>query len=143
MTPFEAASLFVSFAETAQTAFANFMAIVTAMLAGSWFFAHRLTRAMAGAMVFIFSIACLGFGNELFSLYSDLARLGGHLHEIGQAPEAGLAWLGPVRGPANGMAPIPFVVLGLCVASYLAAIWFFFHARKTRGGGKPWEVLED
>lgn len=132
MTPYEAASLFVAFAEAAQTGFANYIAILSGMLAASWFFAHRLTRLMATILIFIFTVAAAGFGNEVFSIYSDLVRLGTYLHGIGQAPDAGLGWLGPVRGPAGSMAPIPYVVLSLCVMGYVAALWFFFHVRKIR-----------
>lgn len=133
MSDFEMASLFVLFADTAQAAFANVMALVTGMVALSWFVAHKLTRGMAAAVVLIFTIASIGFGNELFSLYSDFARLGAELHARGQIEGSSLGWLGPVRADTPySLAPVPWVVLAMLLLSYAGAIWFFIHARDRK-----------
>jgi hypothetical protein len=130
MSDYEMASLFVMFSDTAQSAFANVMALITGMVALSWFVAHKLTRSMAVAVVLIFTIACFGFGNELFSLYSDFARLGAELHARGQIEGSSLGWLGPVRvGSPHSLAPVPWIVLTMLLLSYAGAIWFFIHAR--------------
>lgn len=131
MSDYEMATLFIQIAEASQAGFANFMAIITGMLAISWFVAHKLPRGLAAILVLIFTLAAVGFGNELFSLNSDLARLGSALQERGAAGAPDLMWLGPARaGTANPIGFIPVVVLTMMVLAYAGTIWFFLHARK-------------
>ncbi|MHA6289458.1 hypothetical protein [Maricaulis sp. CAU 1757] len=133
MSEYEAAALFVMFAEAAQTAFANYLAIMSAMVAISWFFAHKLNRAQSAIVLTIFSLFAGGFINELVSVYSDFARLGAHLHAMGQIEASQLGWLGPVRADRpDSMAMIPRAVLVMTVMCYLAAVWFFFLVRRQK-----------
>lgn len=130
MTDYEMAALFIQIAEASQAGFANFMALVTGMLAISWFVGHRLPRGLAIVLILIFSIAIIGFGNEIYSLNSDLARLGAQLQARGAAGAEDLMWLGPARATGeNPIGFVPNVVLFMMVSAYVATLWFFFHAR--------------
>jgi hypothetical protein len=131
MSDYQMAALFFQIAEAAQAGFANFMALITAMVVVSWFVGSRLSRGMAIAVLVIYTVACFGFGNEIFSLYGDLARLGSALHARGAEGAIDLGWLGPVRaGSADAMAFIPYTVLAMMLAAYIATFWFFLHARR-------------
>ena len=129
MTDYELASLFFTIMEAAQATFANFLAIISGMIAVSYFFAHKLDRTLSALVLVIFSLFSLGFINELFAAYADFARLGAQISAQGQLPETGLSWMGPVISGAGGLAPVPWIILTMTTASYLATIWFFFHAR--------------
>lgn len=130
MTDYEYASLFFSIMDAAQATFANFLAIVSGMIAVSYFFAQKLDRTLSGLLLLIYSLFALGFINELFSAYSDFARLGAVLAERGQVPGSGLGWMGPVIAGPGGLAAVPWIILAMTLASYVATLWFFFHARK-------------
>jgi len=129
MTDYEYASLFFAILDAAQATFANYLAIVSGMIAVSYFFAHKLDRTLSALLLLIYSLFALGFINELFSAYSDFARLGAVLAERGALPGSGLGWMGPVIAGPGGLAAIPFVILAMTLASYVATLWFFFHAK--------------
>jgi len=119
MSDYELASLFFIIMEAAQSTFANFLAIISGMIAVSYFFAHKLDRTLSALLLVIFSLFALGFINEIFAAYSDFARLGAQIDAQGQLPDTGLGWMGPVT----------WIILVMTISSYLATIWFFFHAR--------------
>lgn len=129
MSDYELASLFFTIMEAAQATFANFLAIISGMIAVSYFFAHKLDRTLSALLLVIFSLFSLGFINEIFAAYSDFARLGAQISAQGQLPDTGLGWMGPVINGAGGLAPVPWIILSMTIASYLATVWFFFHAR--------------
>tara|TARA_R110002072_G_scaffold150048_2_gene298123 strand:+ start:43 stop:447 length:405 start_codon:yes stop_codon:yes gene_type:complete len=130
MSDYEYASLFFTIMEAAQATFANFLAIVSGMIAVSYFFAHKLDRTLSSLLLLIFSLFALGFINELFAAYSDFARLAAVIGERGGMAESALGWMGPVVNGAGGIAAVPWIILSMTLASYVATIWFFFHARK-------------
>ncbi len=72
MSDYELASLFFTIMEAAQATFANFLAIISGMIAVSYFFAHKLDRTLSALLLVIFSLFSLGFINEIFAAYSDL-----------------------------------------------------------------------
>jgi len=129
MSDYELASLFFTVMEAAQATFANFLAIISGMIAVSYFFAHKLDRTLSGLLLTIYSLFSLGFINELFAAYSDFARLGAEISVHGQLPDTGLGWMGPVIAGADGLAAVPWIILTMTAASYFATLWFFFHAR--------------
>jgi len=129
MTDYELASLFFTIMDAAQATFANFLAIISGMIAVSYFFAHKLDRTLSTLLLVIFSLFSLGFINELFAAYSDFARLGAEISAQGQLPDTSLGWMGPVMGEPEGLSAVPWIILTMTGASYLATIWFFFHAR--------------
>jgi hypothetical protein len=132
MSDYELASLFFTVMEAAQVTFANFLAIISGMIAVSYFFAHKLDRTLSALLLVIFSLFALGFINELFAAYSDFARLGAAISAQGQLPDSGLGWMGPVIAGAGGLAPVPWIILAMTMASYFATLWFFFHARNMK-----------
>ena len=56
MTDYEYADLFASFLTAQNAVFANYMAVVTGMLAASWLIAPKLGRFTAGIFLFIYSL---------------------------------------------------------------------------------------
>lgn len=129
MSEYELASLFFTVMEAAQVTFSNFLAIISGMIAVSYFFAHKLDRTLSALLLIIFSLFALGFINELFAAYSDFARLGAEISAQGQLPDTGLGWMGPVIAGPGGLVAVPWIILTMTAASYLATLWFFFHAR--------------
>ena len=134
MTEYEYGSLFVAFLEASNVVFANYMAIIFAMLTASYFLAARLTRAMTAIFLVLYSLWTLNMIMGVYGTFSDFARLGLAIHELGLEPAAALGWIGPIaQGDGIGyMRILPDIMLWMTLFAYLASILFFFVVRVQR-----------
>jgi len=132
MTDFEKGILFVEFLNTANFVFSNYLAVVFAMVAASFFLAHRMTRSVAALFLIMYTIGALMTGSGMVFAFTDFANLGVYIHET--APEGGgdLRWLGPTGPGGAGMGNMPILVTIMAIAAYLASLAFFFLARHQR-----------
>lgn len=132
MTDFEKGILFVEFLNTANFVFSNYLAVVFAMVAASFFLAHRMTRSVAALFLIMYTIGALMTGSGMVFAFTDFANLGVYIHET--APEGGgdLRWLGPTGPGGSGMGNMPTLVTIMAITAYLASLVFFFLARHQR-----------
>lgn len=132
MTDFEKGILFVEFLNTANFVFSNYLAVVFAMVAASFFLAHRMTRSVATLFLIMYTIGALMTGSGMVFAFTDFANLGVYIHET--APEGGgdLRWLRPTGPGGAGMGNMPILVTIMAIAAYLASLAFFFLARHQR-----------
>jgi hypothetical protein len=68
---------------------------------------------------------------EIFSLYSDLIRLGWKMVVQFGADGSALSWLGMASSNASGPQwAIPVVITIACGSAYLGSLFFLFQIRK-------------
>ncbi len=136
MTDYEKATLFFQIVETAHSAMANYLTVLFAVVAVSYFVADRLDRVASTLLLIVFSFFCFGMIREIFFLYSDMARLG---HEIAQVPGDVYDWLGIAQFSVDSPQwVIPYSSLVMSLAAYLASLLFFYRVR--RGGQSTTET---
>lgn len=131
MTEFEHVILFTEFAQAASAVMANYMTLVFAMVVTSYMAAHRLDRFMTVIALLLYSLFALGFCNEIFQIYSDLARLGIQIAAAGDTPDTSLGWFGPVATSPDFLYVMPKIIGTMIVMAYIGSILFFFRARKA------------
>lgn len=130
MTDFEYSVLFVSFLEAANVVFANYMALVFAMLTASFFLARRMTWPMIIVLLFIYTLTSLNMGMGVYAAFADFSGIGMKVREAGQLPGSDLGWLGPViAADARFLEHLEIAMAVMLVAGYLASIAFFFIVR--------------
>ena len=132
MTDYEKAILFAEFLNTANFVFSNYMALVFAMLAASFFLAHRMKRWIAVLFLILYTIAALMAGSGVIFAFSDFANLGFYIHETALPGGGDLRWLGPSGPGGAGMKSMPYFIILMVLAAYIGSIAFFFVARKNR-----------
>ena len=136
MTEFEYATLFFQIIETANSVTANFLTVVFAVIAVSYFVADKLDRTASILLLFVYSLYCFGIIREIFFLYSDMARLGS---EMAQLTGESLSWLGMTQAATEGpQLVIPYSALAMTLLAYLGSLLFFYRVR--RGAGKSTET---
>ena len=136
MTEYEKATLFYQVVETAHAAMANYLTVLFAVVAVSYFVADRLDRTASVLLLVVYSFFCFGMIREIFFLYSDMARLG---HEMAQVPGDVYAWLGIAQSSVDSPAwVIPYGSMVMSLAAYLASLLFFYRIR--RGGRAAMET---
>ena len=132
MTEFEQATLFYQIVETAHSAMANYLTVVFAVVAVSYFVADRLDRSASALLLVVYSVFCFGMIREIFFLYSDMARLG---YVMSGVPGDSFGWLGIAQSSADGPAwIIPYSSMVMSVAAYLGTLLFFYRVRRS---GRP------
>ncbi|MEM1173691.1 MAG: hypothetical protein AAGI27_02670 [Pseudomonadota bacterium] len=128
MSEFEKATLFFQIIETAHSAMANYLTVVFAVVAVSYFVADRLDRLAAFLLIVVYSFFCFGMIREIFFLYSDMARLG---HEMAQVSGDVYRWLGIALSSKDAPAwVIPYSSAVMSMAAYLASLLFFYRVRR-------------
>jgi len=133
MTSYEWADLFFTANQSANMAMANFMAVIFAMLAAGYFVAHKLDRISTILLVALFTVFVAGMGNEVFSLYSDMGRIGAELARAGADPASDLTWFGPAGTDGAFLEHVVAKVVGvICILAYTGTVWFFFRRRAVR-----------
>lgn len=132
MTDYEKASLFVDFLNTSNMVFSNYMAVVFAMLAASWFLAHRMSRMVAILFLVLYSLGALMSGSGVIAAFTDFANLGVFIHETAQNDAGELQWLAPARPGGAGMGTLPVFVSIMVLSTYAGSIVFFFLVRKKK-----------
>lgn len=137
MTDYEKASLFVDYLNTSNMVFSNYMAVVFAMLAASWFLAHRMSRVVAILYLVLYSIGALMSGFGVFAAFTDFANLGVFIHQTAQTDGGELRWLVPAGPSGAGMGALPVFVAIMVLATYAGSVVFFFLVRR-----KKLELLE-
>ena len=132
MSDFEMATLFFQINQSAQSALANYIAVIFAMLAAGYFAAHRLDKISSSLLLLLFSVFCLGMANEVYGLYNDMGHLAGNMAEAGMDPASSLGWHGAVRGGGDFLKHVVPKVIGfICLLSYVSTIVFFQMRRKS------------
>ncbi len=127
MEPFELATLFYQIVETAHSAMANYLTVLLAVVAVSYFVAGRLDRTASLLLLAVYSFFCFGMIREIFFLYSDMARIG---HEMALAGGDSLRWLGMTQSATEGpQLVIPYSALVMCLLAYLGSMVFFYRVR--------------
>jgi len=132
MTEYEKASLFVDFLNTSNMVFSNYMAVVFAMLAASWFLAHRMNRAIAILFLCLYTIGALMSGFGVFAAFSDFANLGVFINQTALPDGGDLRWLGPAGPAGAGMGALPVFVAFMVLSAYVGSIVFFFLVRRNK-----------
>ena len=132
MTDYEKASLFVDFLNTSNMVFSNYMAVVFAMLAASWFLAHRMSRLVAILFLALYSLGALMSGFGVFAAFTDFANLGVFIHQTAQAEGGDLRWLAPAGPGGAGMSALPVFVAIMVLSAYAGSIVFFFIVRRNK-----------
>lgn len=131
MTDYEKAILFSEFLNTANFVFSNYMALVFAMLAASFFLAHRMKRWIALLFLALYSMAAVMAGSGVVFAFSDFASLGSFIHETA-TPGGELRWLAPAGPGGAGMKNLPYFVILMVFTAYIGSVAFFFIARKKK-----------
>ena len=132
MSEYEKASLFVEFLNTANFVFSNFMALVFAMLAASFFIAHRMSRRVAALFLALYTVGALMMGFGVFAAFSDFASLGVFIHETAPPDGGDLRWMGPTGLTGKQMGALPVFVGTLVLLAYAGSIVFFFLVRRRK-----------
>jgi hypothetical protein len=132
MSDAEKAQLFVEFLGAANLVFANYMTLVFAMLTASWFLAARMSRAIVGLFLFLYTFAAFAIGSGVIGGFGDFFALQRYILET-SPPDGALQWLGPVR---MGGAPPEFLgdrlIEAAVILPWLGSIVFFFTVRRQR-----------
>jgi len=132
MTEYEKAYLFVEFLNTANFVFSNYMAVVFAMLAASFFLAHRMSRLIAALFLLLYTIAVFTIGFGVLATFSDFANLGVYIHNTAPPGGGDLRWLGPAGPAGASMGVLPISATFLTLAAYLGSLVFFFLVRRNK-----------
>ena len=135
MTEYEKAALFVDFLNTSNMVFSNFMAVVFAMLAASWFLANRMSRLVAILFLGLYSVGALMCGFGVVAAFSDFANLGVFIHQTSPADGGDLRWLAPAGPSGAGMGALPILVALMVGSAYIGSIVFFFLVRRKKLDG--------
>lgn len=122
MSDFEVAVLTNEFLDSLQGRIDTYLTGLFAMLISSYFVASKLSRAIAGLVVSIFSLYCLVLG---YATYTSLWRVGVLVRDYSSTSSGAFPWILDVPG-FNPALVIPLLLIG----AYIGAIWFFFYARK-------------
>ncbi|MEM9690354.1 MAG: hypothetical protein AAF917_12860 [Pseudomonadota bacterium] len=129
MTDFEQATLFFQIIDTAHSAVANFLTVVFAVVAVSYFVAERLDRSVSLLLLGVYSLFCIGMIREIFYLYSDMARLG---HAMAQEPSDAFDWLNIAQNSVNNPETvIPYSVLTMTGLAFAGSLLFFYRMRRS------------
>ena len=132
MSDAEKAQLFVEFLGAANLVFANYMTLVFAMLTASWFLAARMSRAIVGLFLFLYTFAAFAIGTGVVGGFGDFFALQRYILET-SPPDGALQWLGPVR---VGSAPPEFLgdrlIEAAVILPWLGSIIFFFIMRREK-----------
>lgn len=122
MTDFEVAILTNEFLDSLQGRIDTYLTGLFAMLVTSYFVASRLSRAIAGLVVGLFSLYCFILG---YATFTAIWRVGVLVRDFGSASTESSPWIldMPVFNPA---VAIPVLLIG----AYFGAVWFFFYARR-------------
>ena len=132
MTEAEKAQLFVEFLGAANVVFANYMTLIFAMLTASWFLAARMSRAIVGLFLFLYTFAAIAIGSGVIGSFNDFFALHGYLLET-SAPDGPLRWLCPVR--EQGAFSEDVMAWGIASAVILpgrGSLVFFFTLRREK-----------
>ncbi len=137
MSEYEMASLFFQVVETAHAAIANYLTVVFAVLVVSYFVAQKIERTSLIFLIVVYSVFSIGMINEIFSLYSDLIRLGWEMAVQFDAENSALSWLGMASSNASGPQwAIPIIVTIACGLAYVGSLFFFYQIRKRGNPGQ-------
>jgi hypothetical protein len=131
MTEYEHAILFLELLQVANGTMANYMTLVFGMIVTSYLAAHRIDRLMMWVALAIYAMFALGFCNEIFQVYSDFARLGIQLSELGKLPDTDLKWFGPVATGPEFLHVLPHIIRVMTLSAFVGSLIFFFRARKS------------
>ena len=132
MTDTEVLALFYQVFETANAVFTNWMAIITAMLVASYFFAPKISRKMAVLVLAVFSAFCLGYANALVNIYRDLAEIAAEMVRISMQEGSSLAWHPLVKsGSESPLSVAPNIMTGMSIFAYVSCLVFFFLSRRN------------
>ncbi len=128
MTDYEIASLFAEYASILEQTFINYISVMFAFLVASYLVAHRLSNAMIGVVLVLYSAFALNQIAMMFAVSSDLRGLELLMVErISQGAEE-LRFHSGARNPLLGL------LLGVSgffamVGGFVGSLWFFFLQR--------------
>lgn len=132
MSEAEQGQLFVEFLSAANLVWANYMTLIFAMLTASWFLAARMSRAIAGLFLFVYTFAAMTIGSGVIGSFNDFFALQRYLLET-SAPDGPLRWLGPVREQfAFEEGTMAWVMAAAVILPWIGSMIFFFTVRRQR-----------
>ncbi len=123
MSDYEIAALTNEFLNSLQGRIDTYLTGLFAMLITSYFVASKLSRAIAGLVICLFSLYSFVLG---YAAYTSLWRVGVLVQEFSSTSSDPFPWILVLPGfdPALVMAAV-------LVAAYCGAIWFFFYSRRN------------
>ena len=130
MSEYEIVALFHDVITGVNASLTNFLTVLFAMLVASHLAARRLDRGAAFVALAVYSVFSLGMVNEIYSGYRDFAAIGMEMVRMGTQPGATIGWHPTVANGGAGLTALPQIIVGILLGSFIASIWFFFHARR-------------
>jgi hypothetical protein len=133
MTDYEMVSLFVETLEALQSAFTNYVAVLSGFLIAGYLIADKLEARMVGIVVTLFTLVVLQQGNIVVGLGHDSASLLGEISAQASDASSNLGWHGGATelGSGIGRVILQFSALAVLILSYVGALFFFFHQRRV------------
>lgn len=136
MTEYETAYLFKELIDSAGNATINYVSVLFGFLVAGYLAAPRLSKAMSGILVGLFVFFALMM---IFTVNRTMAVTASLVNDVRLSAAGGdtaLAWHPIVYEPANFIEYFVPLYTGLLIASFVAALVFFFHCRRGGVGGK-------
>jgi hypothetical protein len=131
MSDFEMIMVFNEAFNFLLSSFTTFLSIVFAFLVASTLLAARLTRTLAGIAVALFSVASVFFIALTRAVAGDVGSTAGQIKLAVAEGRSTLNWVGFVETSAPVGGVLQVMVPTLMALTFVAALVFFFHQRRT------------
>ncbi len=129
MSDFELVYMFTEDVNSLETAFMNFIAMLTAFLVAGYLVADKLKPSMVFIIVTLFTLAVLQQVLNLFAFQGDLTRITQEMLSRVAEGQSGISWHGSTRHPSIIKRFMAFNPMAVTVFGYFGALIFFFHQR--------------
>jgi hypothetical protein len=133
MTDYEVASLFVETVEALQSAFTNYVAVLSGFLIAGYLIADKLESRMVVIVITLFTLVVLQQGNIVIGLEYGSASLLGQISAQASEASSNLGYHGGATelGSGIGWVILRFSALAVLIFSYIGGLIFFFHQRRV------------
>ena len=133
MTDYEMVSLFVETNEALQSAFTNYVAVLSAFLIAGYLIADKLETRMVAIVITLFTMVVLQQGNVVIGFGHDSASLLGQISAQATEPSSSIGWHGGATelGAGLGAVIMRFSGVAVLIISYIGGLIFFFHQRRV------------
>ena len=133
MTDYETVSLFLATLETLQSAFTNYVAVLSGFLIAGYLIADKLESRMVVIVITLFTLVVLQQGNTLTGLGYDAASLLGEISAQASEASSSLGWHGGATELGSGIGRIilRFSAIAVLIISYVGGLILFFHQRRV------------
>ena len=124
-------SLFVETVEALQSAFTNYVAVLSGFLIAGYLIDDKLESRMVVIVITLFTLVVLQQGNIVIGLGHDSASLLGQISTQASDASSNLGWHGGSTELGSGIGRIilRFSALAVLIFSYIGGLIFFFHQR--------------